>query len=101
MGTRRPVVMPAVCISVLGADVGFANEDVASDWLPPVGVELSDKDLAEIRTDMIGHAPVLAASPGMKAATAYHDANGTHADVVFYPCEDTGAAASIQAAGND
>lgn len=42
-------------------------------------VELSEEDLAEIRTVMHGHAPVLADSPGIKAASAYQDDNGTHA----------------------
>ena len=38
-----------------------------------------DAAAAEIRTVMHGHAPVLADSPGIKAASAYQDDNGTHA----------------------
>lgn len=93
MGIRRPVAMAAAVICLSAAVVGFAEEHVAAEWSPPVEVELSDKDMAEIRTVMIGHAPVLAASPGIKSASAYQDDNGTHADVVFYPHEETGGVA--------
>ena len=79
MGIRRPVAMAAAVICLSTAVVGFAEEHVAAEWSPPVDVELSEEDLAEIRTVMHGHAPVLADSPGIKAASAYQDDNGTHA----------------------
>ena len=89
------VAVAAAAISVY-ASAGIAGDPPADEWQPPAEVQLSDRDLEEIRTVMIGHAPMLASSPGVKFASAHEAHRGSSkivVNVVFHPFADEGGMA--------
>ncbi len=93
---RTRIAVAACAVAVLAtpaADAGCPAGDNAHER-----VELTDADVDEIHTLMVGNEPVLAASPGVKAVEARCARGLIYATVYFYPhTEKAGIGEAVKA----